>query len=101
MDPASRPEEPFLNDPIETDGLPTVPADRFEPLDPRYLQIRLTGDAIAAGVVLVVTASVAAALPGDGSIPGWLPLLVGGVVMALIALVAACFITETMKKDSN
>lgn len=87
MDPAPRPQA-FLNEPIDTSDLPAVPADRFEPLDARYLRIRLVGDAIAAAVVLVVTISVAVALPGGDPVARWVPLVVGGAVLALIGLVA-------------
>lgn len=78
----------FLNEPIDVSALPALPDDRFEPLDPRYLQIRLIGDAIAAGVVAVISIVVAVSIPADAAVARWLPLVVGAVVLVLIGLVA-------------
>lgn len=84
----SRDDEAFLNEPIDVADLPTLPGDRFEPLDPRFLRIRLIGDAIAAALVVVVALVLALALPGDSPIPRWVPLLVGAVLVGLIGVVA-------------
>lgn len=80
--------QPFLNEPIDVDGLPRLPDDRWEPLDPRYLRIRWSGDAIAAAVVLVVGLMLTIVIPASSGIPRWVPGLVALVLLGLIALVA-------------
>lgn len=78
---------PFLNEPIDITGLPQLPEEGWEPLDPRYLRSRWSGDGIAAAVVVVVAIILTVALPDD-SIPRWLPALAGLGLLALVALTA-------------
>ncbi len=79
---------PLTNEPIDVEGLPRLPEDRFEPLDPRYLRIRWASDAIAATVVVMVAVVVTLAIPASSSVPRWLPGLVAIGVLALIGLTA-------------
>ena len=87
-DPAAGAEVGFRNDPIDVAGLPRLPDDRWEPLDPQYLRIRWAGDAIAAAIVLLVAVVVTIAIPASSSLPRWVPGLVALVLLALIGLVA-------------
>lgn len=85
--PRSVDEAVFANEPIDIRDLPQLPEEGWEPLDPRYLRSRWSGDAIAAAVVLIVSLVLTIALPDD-SIPRWIPGAVGAVLLALIALIA-------------
>ena len=78
----------FLNEPVDVDGLPRLPDDRWEPLDPRYLRIRWSGDAIAAAIVVVAALVLTIAIPGSSGMPRWLPALVAAVLLVLIGLTA-------------
>ncbi len=80
-------EAAFSNDPIDVSGLPRLPDEGWEPLDPRYLRSRWSGDAIFAAVVVVAAILVTVLLPAD-SVPRWIPGLVGVVLLALVALAA-------------
>lgn len=77
----------FRNDPIDVSGLPRLPDEGWEPLDPRYLRSRWSGDAIFAAVVAVAAIIITIALPAD-SVPRWIPGLVAAVLLALVALIA-------------
>lgn len=77
----------FSNDPIDVGGLPRLPDEGWEPLDPRYLRSRWSGDAIFAAVVVVAAIIVTVSLPAD-SVPRWIPGLVAIVLLALVALAA-------------
>ena len=88
METTAEPDEPFLNEPIDVADLPTLSEERFEALDPRFLRIRLIGDAIAAAAVVVAVIVVTALIPADAAVPRWVPTLVGAVVLALIGLIA-------------
>ncbi len=76
-------DEPFLNEPLDVAGLPSLNDTLFEPLHPNYLRVRLIGDAIFA--CLVVIGMVVAAFLATW---WWLPLIIGGVLLALTALTA-------------
>lgn len=77
------PIEGFVNDPVDVTGLPTVDEEDFESLDPNFLRVRLIGDAIFAGIVIVATVVAAVLAPW-----WWLPFLIGLGLLALTALVA-------------
>ena len=76
-------EAPFLNEPLDVDGLPSVPAEAFESLDPNYLRVRLIADAIFASVVIVAAGALAAQVSR-----WWLPLLIAAGLLVLTALTA-------------
>jgi membrane protein YdbS with pleckstrin-like domain len=78
--PGDAPE--FLNEPLDVTGLPSLAEHEFEPLHPNYLRVRLIGDAIFAGLV-VIGAVVAAFLAS-----WWPPLLIGAGLLVLTALTA-------------
>ncbi len=78
----------FRNEPIDIQGLPQLPRDQFEPIDPRYLRIRLVSNAIVAAVVVVAAAVAAVVIPADASVPRWGPGLVAAGLVLLIGLVA-------------
>jgi membrane protein YdbS with pleckstrin-like domain len=88
VESAKRSEGAFLNEPIDVSDLPPLPTERFEPIDPRLLRIRLAADAIVAAVVVVGAVALAAALPADSAMPRWVPLVVAAVVVVLVGLVA-------------
>ncbi len=76
-------EAPFLNEPLDVRGLPSLPVEAFESLDPNYLRARLIADAIFAGIVIV----------GAGALTlvvslWWLPLLIGVGLLSFTALTA-------------
>ncbi|MEM9566414.1 MAG: PH domain-containing protein [Actinomycetota bacterium] len=81
-------DEPFVNEPIDVAGLPRLPEDRFEPLDPRFLRIRLTGNAVAAAIVIAVAGVLALTVPDSSGMPRWVPLLAGAGLLVLIGLIA-------------
>ncbi len=81
-------DEPFVNEPIDVSGLPRLPDDRFESLDPRYLRIRWTGVAITAAVVIVLAGIVTAVLPDGAALPRWIPAVVALGLLALLAVIA-------------
>jgi membrane protein YdbS with pleckstrin-like domain len=88
LDPGPTTDEPFLNEPIDVTGLPRLSQGRFEPLDPRFLRIRWTADAIAAALILVIGIVVTVLLPGSSPIGRWLPPVVVAVLLVLVALIA-------------
>jgi len=71
----------FDNPPIDIAGLPTLEAENFTPLDPRYLKVSLVGRAIFAALV-VIAAVVAAVLVDEA----WIPLVVMAGLLALIGV---------------
>ncbi len=73
----------FVNDPIDSDGLPAMQVEQFESLDPNFLRVRLIGDAIFAAIVVVVAIVVAVLVPW-----WWLPLAIAAGVLLLIGLTA-------------
>ena len=79
---------PLTNEPIDVSGLPRLPDDRFEPLDPRYLRIRWASDAIVAVVVVLASVVATLAIPASSSVPRWLPATAAAGVLALIGLTA-------------
>ncbi|MGH1491038.1 MAG: PH domain-containing protein [Acidimicrobiales bacterium] len=84
VDPASAESlDGFVNEPLDVTGLPLLESEEFESLHPNYLRVRLIGDAIFAGIV-IIGAAVAAFL----ATWWWLPLIIGGVLLALTALAA-------------
>lgn len=74
--------EPFSNEPLDVSELPTLDQEQFLALDPNYLRVRLIGDAIFAGLV-VVGAVVLAFL-----VTWWIPLVVAVALLALTGLAA-------------
>ena len=84
--------DPFSNEPIPTDRLPRLTDDAFVPVDPRYLRVSLTGVALVATIVAVVTAMIAAQI--DQKV---LPLLIGGGVLLLLVLVAVIRVLEVRR----
>ncbi len=87
MQPAAT-DEPFVNEPIDVAGLPRLPDDRFEPLDPRFLRIRLTGSAVAAAIVIVVAAVITLTVPDSSPMPRWVPAVAAAGLLVLIGLIA-------------
>ncbi len=75
-------EPGFVNDPLDVSALPRLDEERFEPLDPNFLRLRLIGDAIFAAVV-VLTAAVLLFF-----LPWWLPSLGAVILLALTVLAA-------------
>lgn len=80
-------DSPFLNEPIDIAGLPQLPEEGWELLDPRYLRSRWLGDGIAAAIVVIAAIALTIVVPDD-SIPRSVPGLVGLGLLALIALTA-------------
>ena len=75
--------DPFPNPPIDVTGLPPLDDEAFEPLHPSFLRVRLLGDAIFAGVVVVAGLVLALTVS-----PWWVPVLVAAALLALTALTA-------------
>lgn len=84
--------DPFSNEPIPTDQLPRLADDAFVPVDPRYLQVSLTGLALTATVVTVGT--VVLATQSDWSV---LALVIGSAALMLLALVAVMRVFEVRR----
>lgn len=75
--------EGFVNAPVDVTGLPALDEEAFEALDPNFLRVRLIGDAIFAGIVVIASVVIAVLVPW-----WWLPLLIALGLLALVALVA-------------
>lgn len=84
--------DPFSNEPIPTDHLPRLTDDAFVPVDPRHLRVSLTGVALVATIVAIVTAMIATQI--DQKV---LPLLIGGGVLLLLVLVAVVRVLEVRR----
>ncbi len=86
---ASGDATPFVNEPIAADGLPQLHAQPFEPLDPAYARVRLSGAAIGLAVVVVVT--VAGSILASSRIP----LVLGGILAVFVILIGIAHRVET------
>ena len=84
--------DPFSNEPIPTDHLPRLTDDAFVPVDPRYLRVILTGVALTATIVAIGTVMIA--VQTDQKV---LPLLIGGGVLLLLALVSVVRVLEVRR----
>jgi membrane protein YdbS with pleckstrin-like domain len=71
----------FRNDPLDVSSLPRVDTDRFDPLDPAYLRMRMTAATVFGAVVAI--AAVAAALLSSS----WAVAVAGAMVVTLVVLV--------------
>jgi membrane protein YdbS with pleckstrin-like domain len=80
---------PFSNEPISTDRLPTLAADAFVSVDPRYVRASLVGYLLAA-MVIVVGAFVATSQAERPIIP----LAIGGALLVAVVLGAVLRVLE-------
>jgi membrane protein YdbS with pleckstrin-like domain len=78
--PGPRPGD-FRNDPVDVSSLPRVDTDRFDPLDPAYLRMRMTA-ATAFVVAFAIVASAVAVLSSS-----WAVAVAGALIVALAVLV--------------
>ena len=84
--------EPFRNEPIPTDHLPRLTDDAFVPVDPRYLQVSLTGIALTALTVAIIALIIA--LRTDQRV---LALAIGAGVIVTLMLVAVARVFEVRR----
>lgn len=89
--PGSAPGEAatFANTPLTADHLPQVHEHEFAPLDPAYARVRLLGAAIAAAVIVTLTAVAWVLLSSPALV------IVGGVVLVVVATVGIAQRLET------
>lgn len=80
----------FSNEPIDVADIPTLDASAFVSMHPNLLRVALIGRGVLAAIAIVVGAVVATLVPSRS----WIPLLVAGVVIALVALSAALKVVE-------
>lgn len=80
----------FSNEPIDVSDIPILDEHTFVSMHPNLLRVALIGRAVFACVAIIVGVVVAIVVPSRS----WIPLLVAGVVTALVGLSAVLKVLE-------